>query len=314
MNETNTMNPNISSASQAGGARYAVNRSMSRARLSFLGSVRSELVKLRSVASTWWLSALACIIGVGISAILAVSVKQEACYDAKGKLLATPAPIPRSVVFSCIAQSLAISIVLIGVVAILAVTSEYATSSIQMALVVNPRRWMFMNAKAVAVAIHTFVLSLVMLLISWGVVAAILAGNKQTPLGSKEHWLPIIVILGGAAMITLVSEFSLGLGAIIRSTAGGVVALVAVYTMATSVFGLIFSLSKHMQWAYWCSQLMPSSLVNSFLSGQPAEVEAGMLPKGWSVPGWWQSGLIMLGWAVVFYLIGAFVVRRRDVK
>ncbi|WEV64246.1 hypothetical protein [Bifidobacterium sp. ESL0732] len=314
MNETNIMNPNMPSSSQAGGAGYAVNRSMSHARLSFFGSVRSELLKLRSIASTWWLSAFAVLSMVGFSALFAFSIRQESHYDEKGKWMATAMPIPRSVMFQCVSQSIAFAIILISVVAILAVTGEYATSSVQMSLVVNPRRVMFMNAKAVAVAIYSFVLSLVILLISWGLVEAMFAGAKQTPLASKERWLPLIVILGGAVITVLVAEFALGLGAMIRSTAGGVVVFVLIYTMAITIFGIISSLSKHMLWANWCSQLMPSTLVNKFLSGQTGEVEAGMVPKGWPVPGWWQSGLIMLAWAVVFYVIGTLIVRRRDVK
>lgn len=305
---------NVASSSQAGVARYTVSRSMARARLSFFGSVRSELVKLRSIASTWWLSGIAVLSTVGFAALFAWSIKQESHYDDKGKWMATAMPIPRSVLFECVSQSLIVAIILIGVIAILVVTGEYATSSVQMSLVVNPRRVMFMNAKAFAVAIYSFVLSLVTLLISWGVVEAMLAGSKQTPLTAKEHWLPLIVILGGAAITTLVAEFSLGLGAIARSTAGGVVIFVVIYMMATTIFGIISSLSKHMLWANWCSQLMPSSLVNTFLSGKSNELEAGMVPKGWPVPGWWQSGLIMLAWAVVFYVIGTLIVRRRDVK
>ncbi|WEV42163.1 ABC transporter permease subunit [Bifidobacterium sp. ESL0682] len=290
------------------------NRSMAHAHLSFFGSIRSELLKLFSLASTLWLSAVSFLTTIGFAALFAWSIKQESYYSDQGKKLTTPIPIPHSVLFECVTQSLAIGIVLIGVVAILSITGEYATSSVQMSLVVNPRRVMFMNAKAVAVTIYSFVLSLVTLLISWGVVEAMLAGSKQTPLGAKEHWLPLIVILGGAAMTTLVAEFALGLGAMVRSTAGAVVIFVLIYTMATSIFGIISSLSKHMLWANWCSQLMPSTLVSTFLTGKASELEAGMVPKGWPVPGWWQSGLLMLAWAVVFYVIGTLIVRHRDVK
>ncbi|WEV69186.1 ABC transporter permease subunit [Bifidobacterium sp. ESL0775] len=290
------------------------NRSMAHVRLSFFGSIRSELLKLFSIASTLWLSAISFLTALGFSALFAWGIKQESHYNDKGKWMAMARPIPRSIVLECVSQSLAIGIVLIGVVAILSITGEYTTSSVQMSLVVNPRRVMFMNAKAVAVAIYSFTLSLVTLLISWGVVEVLFAGSKQTPLGSKERWLPLIVILGGAAMTTLVTEFALGLGAMVRSTAGAVVIFVVIYMMATSIFGIISNLSRHMLWANWCSRLMPSSLVNTFLTGRAAEIEAGMVPKGWPVPGWWQSGLIMLAWTVVFYVIGTLLVSKRDVK
>ncbi|MDF7640260.1 ABC transporter permease subunit [Bifidobacterium sp. ESL0784] len=290
------------------------NRSMAHVHLSFLGSIRAELLKLFSIASTWWLSAISVLLTVGFAAMFAWSVKQESHYDARGKWMATAAPIPRTELFNCVAQSMAFAFILIGVVAILSITGEYGTSSVQMSLVVNPRRVMFMNAKAVAVAIYSFVLSLVMLLVSWGLLEAMLSGSKQTPLGSKERWLPLIVVLGGAAMVTLVAEFALGLGAMLRSTAGGVVVFIAIYTMSTSILGIIYGLSKHMQWAMELSNLMPSSLVDTFMSG-PSPVSApSQLPKGWFVPNWWQSGLLMLAWAAVFYIVGTFIVRKRDVK
>lgn len=290
------------------------NRSMSHVRLSFFGSVHAELVKLFSVASTWWLSGISFLMTIGFAGLFAWGLKQGSHYNQKGDWIATAAPIPREGIFSCVSQSMIFAIVLIGVISILAITGEYATSSVQMSLVVNPRRVMFMNAKAVAVAIYSFVFSLVMLLVSWGLFEAMLSGSKQTPLDSKERWLPLIVILGGAAMVVLVAMFALGLGAMIRSTAGAVVVFVAIYTMATSVLGTIYGLSKHMQWALELSNLMPSSSVDNFLAGPSVGSTPSPLPHGWFVPNWWQSGLIMLAWAAVFYIVGTFIVRKRDVK
>ena len=37
-------------------------------------------------------------------------------------------------------------------------------------------------------------------------------------------------------------------------------------------------------------------------------------PSGLFDPTWWQSGLIVLAWMVVAYIIGMMVVRRSDVK
>jgi ABC-type transport system involved in multi-copper enzyme maturation permease subunit len=180
---------------------------------------RAEFTKVRSVPSTGWslLAGAALIVGFGILyAMLTVSHPHSdpAAFDAAAAALA----------------GVQLAQIAAGVLGALVITGEYATGSIRTTLAAVPRRGRVLAAKAAVVAATTFAVSLP------SAVAAFLIGQRilapqhlDASLGEPGV---LRAVVGSALYLTLVALLGLGLGVLLRNTAGAVATL----------FGLLFGL------------------------------------------------------------------------
>lgn len=296
---------------------YTTGRRMSslRVHLSFMGCVHSEIVKLVSLVSTWWLMGISLVLIPAMSAlgIWSVILVSSTNMHTGGKL-AKPRPLAVSDLWLQIGSSIGIAALVIGIFGVMSVTSEYTTSAIQSSLVANPRRVMFMNSKAVATAVFTFVVSLAGMLVSWLVYEGMTYGRTVTPLSHSHAAVPYLVIFGAPVSLALVSVMSLGLGAICRSTAGGVFSVVGLLILLPSVLGIVSVVGKSMGWLSSIGECLPDSAIGNFLSGGIADSQSSGASSGYFSPNWWQSGIILCAWAVVFYAVGTVVLKHSDVK
>jgi ABC-2 type transport system permease protein len=93
----------------------------------------------------------------------------------------------------------------------------------------------------------------------------------------------------------MVALFSLGLGTILRTGAGGIAAALGVVLVLPLVFGMIPA-----EWAGEVSQfLLPNAGANMFMN-----VGGGL--------GYWESALVGLTWVVVSLAGAAALLQRRD--
>lgn len=234
-----------------------------------------------------------------------------------------------------------------GILGVMAVTVEYSSSTIQSSLTANPRRVMFLNAKTLVTAALAFVSSLVGLLLAWAAAYALLSPVGMTPLADGEHALPWVSILGGALLLTAMAVLGVGLGGLCRSTMGGVFALVGLLIIAPSALSMASLAGDRFAWLQSVARCLPDQAVGNVLTagvdvavsssstnvsvdveamntaagsaagasaGSAADAAVASDPSGLFDPTWWQSGLIVLAWMVVAYIIGVMVVRRSDVK
>lgn len=301
------------SSSATGG--YTTGRRMSavHVHVSFLGNVHAEIVKLISLTSTWWLTGLIVVLLPLVNILLSSAIKLSSTTDVKTRAaLAKVKPIPDSTLWFQMGATITLLMLIAGIFGVMSITSEYTTSAVQASLTVNPHRMMFLHAKAVAVMLFTFVASLVGLLLSWLASRLLLSGMQITPLKSSEAYVPYVVIFGGALVMTFVAVLGLGLGAICRSTVGGVFSLLGLLMFLSSLVNLISGITSALHWLSSVATVLPDTSASNF-------IQAGMggsasLTDGQFSPTWWQSGLIFLVWAAVFYAIGAIVVKHADIK
>lgn len=298
---------------------YTTGRRMASTRLhlSFWGSVHAELVKLASLASTWWLMGITAVLLPAMAALSIWSVTYASTIDLNtGKKLGTPKPVSSAELWSTIGSNVSTVALVIGIFGVMAITSEYTTSCVQASLSVNPRRIMFMNAKALATAVCTFVTALIGMLLSWAVMLVMTAGSKLEPLGDAGRFLPLIVIVGGPAILACMAVLSLGLGALCRSTVGGIFSLVGLIMILPSIFTLAPVLSSHLGWMASISACLPSITMSVFLlgPGRGGAMAESMGQGDAFAPNWWQAGLIFFVWTVTFYVLGIIVAKRADIK
>ena len=191
--------------------------------------VRSEWTKLRTVPSTAWslLATVGLIVGVGgLYSLLRVT---------------RPPTDPAAVAsFDSTAVSLTgvqLAELAVGILGVLLVAGEYATGTIRVSFAAVPRRLPVLWGKAVVVGLATLVLCLPAAL------AAFLVG--QSVLSAKHLDIALgdpgvaRAVLGSALYLSAVGLLGLGLGALLRSTAGAVAGLFGVLFAPQLLTGLL---------------------------------------------------------------------------
>jgi len=175
-----------------------------------------EWTKLISVRSNYWTLLTAAVVSIGITAVVAESV-------AASPGPATGGPIsPLTASFLGYAEYAVLPATILGV---LAFTSEFSTGLIRTTLVAVPRRAV-LAAKAAVTGAAALLAGELLAFASFFLTQAILSGHHRG-LSLSRPGAPGAVLAAGFLMPVCVIA-GLGLGAIIRHTAGAIAAAVGV--------------------------------------------------------------------------------------
>jgi ABC-type transport system involved in multi-copper enzyme maturation permease subunit len=190
----------------------AANPSSSRAEghYSFRTVAQMEWLKLRSVRSTWWTLLVFAAGMVGLAILVMRGQQHSASFDPTNDSFA----------------GLAIGQLAIGVLGVLAVTSEFSSGMIRATFAAAPRRPLVLAAKAAILASVTLVAGEIMAFVAFGVGQAVL--KSQFPHAALGQPGVLRAVLMAGAYPALIGLIGLGLGALIRHTAGAISAVVGV--------------------------------------------------------------------------------------
>jgi ABC-2 type transport system permease protein len=246
--------------------------------------VLSEWTKLRSVRSSVGVLAAGQVFVLAIGIIGAAgTVKQWPRLSAADRAGFDPTVTSLNGVY--LAQ------LAIGVLGVLAITGEYSTGMIRSSLAAVPRRLPVLWAKGLVFALTTLLSSLLAVMVTFFVAQAVLAGDHlQTSLDRPGVARAVV---GEALYLTVVSLLGLGLGGVLRNTAAGIAALVAVL--------LVVPLLGHALPRAWIAYL-PSNAGAAILSPAP---QPGFLSP-------WTGLAVFCGYAVLALAAAAIVLVRRD--
>ncbi len=174
----------------------------------FSGILRSELCKLRSVRSTFWTLLAAVAFNVGLAALLAIVLP--------GRLSAHEQATIDSIRLSL--GGLHLSQIAIGVLGVLVITSEYGTGMIRAGLSAVPQRRVMLAAKTIVFAVTALVVGIASSFAAYFVFQASLSGDGlRSEIGDPGV---LRAVTGGGLYLAVLGLLGLGLGAIIRSSAG----------------------------------------------------------------------------------------------
>ena len=308
---------------------YKTGRSMNaqHLRLTFMHTLKSEIVKLRGLASTWWCMALTIVLPVIFSFIIALVQKAMSKADIKngasqGRSSAaiTVGPSGKSdliasqeSIFRLVISFASISLIVLAIFAVLAITAEHSTTSIQASLTAVPKRGVLFTAKFIAVAIYVFVAQLIAMTVSLAAAELAFVGDNVSGLSGSNVWkLPLILLLGSPAIMVVVAAMAYGFGMICKSTAGGIMCVIGVVMILPTVLSIIVMSSGFAKWTLVLTQLLPATAASQFLGDSSSS--NGKFASNVNVAfEWWQSGLVVLAWAVVMYVIGYMLEKHRDI-
>jgi ABC-type transport system involved in multi-copper enzyme maturation permease subunit len=216
-------------------------------------AVRAEWTKLRSVRSTYWTLLATGGVMVGISALLCAAYVSR--YDRLSALeRATFKPVGFSLNGIFLAQ------LAIGVLGVLVITSEFGTGMIRATLTAMPQRRLVLAAKAAVFAAAAAAVGIASSFAAFFVGQAILAGKGVGVSITQPGALRSVI--GAGLYLTVLGLLALGLGTIIRRTAGAI----------ATVFGVVFVLpilvaQLPSSWSDPISKYLPSSAGMALIGG-----------------------------------------------
>jgi ABC-2 type transport system permease protein len=185
--------------------------------------LRSEWAKLASVRSTYWsvLVAVAGMIVIGLGGAIgaARAAHQPASFD----------PISASIGGFVLAQ------LALGVLGVLAVTSEYSTGMIRTTFTAAPQRGAVIAAKAAVFGAASFAIGAVVTLFTFLVGQAIL-GHRGVNLAAPGA---LRAVIGVGLYLGLLGILAVGLGTIIRRSAGAIAVLLGILFVLPVFAGLV---------------------------------------------------------------------------
>jgi ABC-2 type transport system permease protein len=183
----------------------------------------------------------------------------------------------------------------IGVLGVLVITGEYSTGMIRSTLAAVPTRLPVLWAKAGVFAAVAFAISLPATVLVFLVGQAILSGEHINV--ALSHPGVERALIGAPLFLTAMGLFGLGLGAIIRSTAGGIAALAAIVFVLPPIIGLL-----------------PTSVANSIDPYLPSNAGGAV----WTInpdPGTlapWAGFGIFCAYVAISIAVAAVLLVRRD--
>jgi ABC-2 type transport system permease protein len=184
-------------------------------RVTQLRVFRSEWTKLRSVRSTRWSLLAAVGFTIGIAALACAVVSHHwSHFSAQDR--ADFNPLDPNLAGVQLAQ------LALGVLGVLVVTAEYSTGMIRASMTAVPRLLPVLWGKTVVYGLVLLALMIPSTLIAFIVGEWIFSG-RHINVAFTDPGVARAVI-GAALYLTVVGLFGLGLGAIVRNTAGGIAA------------------------------------------------------------------------------------------
>ena len=203
-------------------------------RAGFIGALKSEFTKIRSVRSTYWTLIAMFVVCVGIGALFSWGQTERLLSLEHGVTLHGQG-IPPDAIKNVVAQraheirSTATAISLFGllfgqliivVLGSLAITSEYSTGMIRTSLTAMPRRVTWFAAKGVVFGVVALVSGLVTSFVAFFAGQAILSSQHvNTTIG---HHAVLAQVIGGGLFLAATGLLSFGLGAMLRHSAGAI--------------------------------------------------------------------------------------------
>lgn len=233
-------------------ARPAGNPALTGARLSTGGILLSEWVKLVTLRSTWWCLGIIAALTVGIPALVALALTSMSEGTAAGS-----ADVGYYNWMTATAVPIAFSVLAAAVLGCLVITGEYGTGMIRSTMAAAPKRLSTLFAKSAVIGATVFVVGFVSLTLGAAVSGAILsASGVTTDWTDPRVWS---ILLGAAGYPALVAVFSVGVGTILRNSAGSIAAVLGLLLVVPTVFQLIGGLLQA-EWAFDIAAFLPSSL------------------------------------------------------
>jgi hypothetical protein len=201
-----------------------------------------------------------------------------------------------------------IGLMVVAAMGVLYMTSEFKRGMIRTTFAASPRRGRVLAAKALVLGSTAFVLGLVATVVSFRLGLPLLRDGgfapPAYPTPKLTEWPVLRAVIGTAAFVALIAVFALGVGAILRHSAGAITAVLALVILPAFV-----AIALPTTGALWLMRLTPAG----GFAIQRAKPPTNMLAEAWSSIDPWAGLGVVCAYAVVALALAAWLLRRRDV-
>jgi ABC-2 type transport system permease protein len=242
----------------------------------------SEWTKLRSTRSTYWTLLVAVVTPIVFSALVAVTLVNAGRHG----------PPLDPLLPGLLSQEYAV--LAVGVLGVLAFSTEYSTGLIRTTFAAVPRRRAVLAAKAAVIGALTLVAGEVVAFASFALVQAVLSGH-HLGVSLSRPGVPGAVLADGL-LLFVVATMGLGLGAIVRHTAGGIAALVGLIFLP-AILGVLP--------APWGARIGRFTLLDAVRQVTALHPATDLFTPALSL-------LVLLAWPALTLLAAALLITRRD--
>ena len=259
-------------------------------RVTFRGVLRSESTKLRSLRSTWITLALGLLFLVAFGIIAAIRYRYSV---ASGRQL--DPDFADATTLSLSLFGIPLAQLALGVLGVLVTAGEYSTGMIRSTLAAVPRRLPVLWSKAIVYGVVALAIALV------GAFATFLIDSRvlsSTPAAMTISDSGVVrSLLGATVYLGLVGVIGVALGAMLRSVAGAISALVGAFMLVPGLISLLPT-----AWHNAIEPYLPSIAGGSMYSLHQAP---HTLSAGWGL-------LVFAGWTALALAGAAWRLRRSD--
>jgi ABC-2 type transport system permease protein len=257
-------------------ARFDLDQCVSGGRYGLRLTARMEWIKLRSLRSTTWVLAAGMAVTIGLGVVAGFNTRNPN-GDPTNNILA----------------GIAFGQVVIGVLGVLVLTSEYSSGMIRATLAAVPRRSLVLGAKAAVFGLVALASGEIAAFGSFLGGVAALRSSVPHPALSQPTVLRAVALTG--AYLALVGLIGLGLGSIIRHSAAAVATLIG----GLFVLPIVAGAGTHK-----VGEFMPELIAaNSLSAVKPV--------SAFTLSPWAELGIVCL-YAAVLLVIGGWLLARRD--
>lgn len=252
----------------------------------FAGVLRSEFCKLRSVRSTFWTLTAAVVFNVATAAILGIVLP--------GHLSAHEKETIDTVRVSM--GGLHLSQITVGLLGVLAISSEYSSGMIRASLAAVPQRRLMLTVKALVLTAAALATGIAACFAAYLVFQAFLPSGDAMRTSLTGPGV-LRAVTGAGLYLTVLGLLGFGLGTVIRSSAGAVAAL----------FGLLFVPSL-------LAALLPQSwqdTIGRYLPMNAGDAIYTVRPEAHMLQPWAGFGVFCL-YAAAALAAGFILITRRD--
>ena len=249
----------------------------------------SEWTKLRSLRSTLW-SLFAGVLLTILLPVLFAAITSSHWGSMSPHERADRHPLDIALAGVNVSQ------LAIAVLGVLVITGEYSTGMIRASFTAVPKRLPVLWAKTGVFAVVAFLLMLPSVLIAFFASQAILSRHHILQI-SFSHPGVARSVIGGALYLMLVGIFALGIGAIVRNTAGAIATFAGIFFVIPPLMNILPS-----NWNHAINKYLPSEAGRQLFS---LTHDANSFSPG-------AGALLFVGYCALTLAIAAALLVRRD--
>ena len=252
-------------------------------------AIASEWIKIWTLRSTWITSLVTIILTVLFGAGIAIAVGQSEEYQDKA--------------MNMITSGLTIGQIVVAVLGALIITGEYSSGQIRSSLAAVPKRGRLLLSKAVVLAVVSFILGSVSVFLSWAISKPFLGEHAGSL--TDAHYAGYI--WGSGLAYAVIALMTLGIGFLLRSTAGAITVIVSLLFVVAVPLQLAAS-----KWEW----------INKVIGCLPSTVSSAVSDPFQNATQWGGDGVqflshgqaiaVFVAWALVPLIAAWVVFSRRD--